>query len=90
MIRAAHDRMQGGYHTRPCKQLRQVTEADAKCHTPRFWADEQDQWCTPKWNVYFMIIAKSAGLQQYVHQGFAYAKVGDSLQDPKQPEITIQ
>jgi len=35
-----------------------------------------------------MIIAKSA---QYVHKGFVYEfQLGDSLQEPKQPKITIQ
>ena len=49
-----------------------------KFNAPRHWADEQDQRCTPKRNVHFLIVANEAGLQHYVKQdqldkGFACA-----------------
>ena len=33
-------------------------------NAPRHWADEQDQWCTTKRNVDFLIVANEAGLQR--------------------------
>jgi len=30
-------------------------------NAPRHWADEQEQWCTPKRNVDFLIVANEAG-----------------------------
>ncbi len=49
--------------------------------TPRHWADERDQWCTPNRNVHFLIVANEAGLQHYVKQdkldkGFAHLSLG--------------
>ena len=45
---------------------------------PRHWADEQEQWCYPRRNVHFLIVANEAGLQHCVEQdklnkGFACA-----------------
>jgi len=67
-----------------------------KFNAPRHWADEQDQWCTPKRNVHFLIVANEAGLQHYLQQdqlnkGFACAsQLGDLPQRPKQLKMTIQ
>ena len=63
---------------------------------PRHWADEQEQWCTPKRNVHFLIVANEAGLQHYVKQDklnkkFACpSQLGNPPQRPKQLKMTIQ
>ncbi len=67
-----------------------------KFNAPRHRADEQDQWCTPKRNVHFLIVANEAGLQHYVNQdqlnkGFACAsQPGNPPQRPKQLKMTMQ
>ena len=55
-----------------------IDRSNFKFNAPRQWAYEQDQWCTPKRNVHFLIVANEAGLQHYVKQdqldkGFACA-----------------
>ena len=65
-------------------------------NAPRHWADDQDQWCTPKRNVHFLIVTNEAGLQYFVTQdklnkGFACAsQLGNPPQRPKQLKMTIQ
>ncbi len=39
-----------------------------KFTAPRHWANEQDQLCTSKPSVRFLIVANEAGLQHYVQQ----------------------
>ncbi|DBA90240.1 TPA: hypothetical protein ACH3X1_003534 [Trebouxia sp. C0004] len=97
--------MQGGYHTRRCKQLQQYFQltdrSTFRFNAPRHWADEQDQWCTKR-NVHFLIVADEAscaGLQHYVKQdklnkGFACAsQLGNPQNPPQRPtelKMTIQ
>ncbi|DBB13160.1 TPA: hypothetical protein ACH3X3_004914 [Trebouxia sp. C0006] len=67
-----------------------------RSNAPRHWADEQDQWYTPKRNVHFLIVANEGGLQHFVkqdklNQGFACAsQLGNPSQRPKQLKMTIQ
>ncbi len=56
----------------------------------------EDEWCTPKRHVHFLIVANEAGLQHYVKQdklnkGFACAsQLGNPPQRQKQLKMTIQ
>ena len=45
-----------------------IDRSKFRFNAPRHWADEQDQWCTPKRNVHFLIVANEAGLQHFVKQ----------------------
>ena len=73
-----------------------IDRSKFRFNAPRHWADEQDQWCTPKRNVHFLIVANEAGLQHFVKQdklnkGFACAsQLGNPPQRPKQLKMTIQ
>ena len=73
-----------------------IDRSKFRFNAPRHQADEQDHWCTPKRNVYFLVIANEAGLQHYVEQdklnkGFASAsQLGNPPQRPKQLKMTIQ
>jgi len=73
-----------------------IDRSKIRFSAPRHWADEQDQWCTPKRNVHFLIVANEAGLQHYVNQdqlnkGFACAsQLGNPPQRPKQLKMTMQ
>ncbi len=73
-----------------------IDRSKFRLNAPRHWADEQDQWYTPKRNVHFLIVANEAGLQHYVEQdklnkGFACAsQLGNPPQRPKQLKMTIQ
>jgi len=66
-----------------------IDRSKFRFNAPRHWADEQDQWCTPKRNVHFLIVANEAGLQHFVKQdklnkGFACAsQLGNPPQRPK-------
>ena len=73
-----------------------IDRSKIRFSAPRHWADEQDQWCTPKRNVHFLIVANEARLQHYVqqdqlHKAFACAsQLGNPPQRPKQLKMTIQ
>ena len=73
-----------------------IDRSKFRFNAPRHWADEQDQWRTPKWTVSFLIVANEAGLQHYVKQeklntGVACAsQLGSPLQRPKQVKMTTQ
>jgi len=73
-----------------------IDRSKFRFNAPRHWAAEQDQWCTPKRNVHFLIVANEAGLQHYVKQdkvnkGFACAsQLGNPPQRPKQLKMTMQ
>ena len=73
-----------------------IDRSKIRFSAPRHWADEQDQRCTPKRNVHFLIVANEAGLQHCVQQdhlnkGFACAcQLGNQPQRPKQLKMTIQ
>jgi len=75
-----------------------IHRREFRFHAARHWADEQNQWRTPKRNVHFLIVTNQAGLQQYVQQDqvnreFAYAHAsqpGNPPQRPKQLKMTIQ
>ena len=73
-----------------------IDRSKFRFNAPRHWADEQDQWCTPKRNVHFLIVANEAGLQHFVKQdklnkGLACAsQLGNPPQRPKQLKMTIQ
>ena len=49
-----------------------IDRSKFRFNAPRHWADEQDQWCTPKRNVHFLIVANEAGLQRFVKQETAW------------------
>ncbi len=42
-----------------------VDSSKFRFNAPRHWADDQDQWCTPKQNGHFLIVANEAGLQHF-------------------------
>ncbi len=73
-----------------------IDRSKFRFNAPRHWADEQEQWCTPKRNVHLLIVANEAGLQDYVKQdklnkGFACAsQLGNPPQRPKQLKMTVQ
>ncbi len=55
-----------------------IDRSKFRFNAPRHWADEQDQWCTTKRNIHFLIVANEARLQHYVKHdklniGFACA-----------------
>ncbi|DBA94327.1 TPA: hypothetical protein ACH3X1_001936 [Trebouxia sp. C0004] len=71
-----------------------IDRSKFRFNAPRHWGDEQDQWCTPKRNVHFLIVANEAGLQQYMKQdrlnkGFACAS-HPPQRPTRQLRMTIQ
>ncbi len=81
---------------RTVQAIATIDRSKFRFDAPRHWADEQDQWCTPKRNVHFLIVANEAGLQHFVKQnklnkGFARAsQPGNPPQRPKQLKMIIQ
>ena len=48
----------------PVQAIATTDSSKFRFNAPRHWADEQDQWCTTKRNVDFLIVANEAGLQR--------------------------
>jgi len=72
-----------------------IDRSKFRFNAPRHWADEQDQWCTPKRNVHCLSVVNEARLQHCMQQDqlnkrFAYAsQLGNPPQRSKQLKMTI-